>query len=346
MVNFGNNMKAKSQKLINFGLQGGGAHGAFTWGVLDRFLEEDSLTISGVSGTSAGAMNAAVMASGYAVSGKSGARDALDKYWQKIAEAARFSPFQRSFFDRLLGQWTLDFSTTYALADLMGRVMSPYDIPTSTFNPMQEILDDIINFNAIASGPIKLFITATNVATGRGRVFSSSEITSDVLLASACLPTVFRAIEIEGDYYWDGGYSGNPTLLPLIEHCDAGDTIIVQINPYERRELPTKARDIISRVNEISFNAVLIKELKYLALLQQVSQKGSEQEFWKNQRIHLLKSDLMLDLGVSSKMNAEWDFLIMLRDEGRSVAEDFLRNHSSDIGEISTYDIEKHLKEN
>ena len=334
------------EKLINLGLQGGGAHGAFTWGVLDRLLEEESLKISGISGTSAGAMNAVVMASGYAKSGKYGAREALDIYWTKISEAAKFSPFQRSFFDRLLGQWTLDYSVAYAFADMMGRVMSPYDIPTSRFNPMQELLNEVIDFDVLENGPIKLFITATNVATGRGRVFRSSKITSDVLLASACLPTIFRAVEIEGDYYWDGGYSGNPTLLPLIEECDADDTIIVQVNPYERRELPTSARDIISRVNEISFNAVLIKELKYLALLKKASVNESQQDFWKTQRMHLLKSDIMLDLGVSSKMNAEWDFLIMLREEGRKVAEKFLKEHLSDIGKKSTYDIEKHLMEN
>ena len=330
-------------KFINLGLQGGGAHGAFTWGVLDRLLQEDGLTIRGISGTSAGAMNAAVLASGYANSGKSGARDALDSYWRKISEAAKFSPFQRSFFDRFLGKWTLDYSAAYAFADVMGRVMSPYDLPTSSFNPMQSILDEIIDFKALVNGPIKLFITSTNVATGRGRIFLSSEITSEVLLASACLPTIFSAVEIDGDYYWDGGYSGNPTLLPLIEACDAEDTLIVQINPYVRRDLPTNARDIISRVNEISFNAVLVKELKYLALLRRVSGENAQYNFWKKQRIHLLKSEFMLELGVSSKMNAEWDFLIMLRDEGRKVADNFLCRHSKDIGKISTYDIEQHL---
>jgi NTE family protein len=220
--------------LIDLALQGGGSHGAFTWGVLDRLLEEPWLHIAAISGTSAGAMNAAILADGWIEGGAQGARSALEKYWRQVSRAAAFSPLQRSPLDRLMGRWSLDTSPGYVFMDLMTRVLSPYDLNPFGLNPLRTILAENIDFERLPRSPILLFITATNVHTGRGRIFRNGEITADVLLASACLPTMFRAVEIDGEAYWDGGYAGNPTITPLVRESDAHDTILVQINPRER----------------------------------------------------------------------------------------------------------------
>ena len=224
--------------LVDFALQGGGAHGAFTWGVLDRLLEEPWLRIDGISGTSAGAMNAAVLVHGYADNGVDGARAALENFWRRVARAALLSPLRRTPLDVLLGRWTLDHSPVFVAMDLMARLFSPYDLSPGGANPLRDILAEIVDFNRLAQASIKLFVTATNVRTGRGRVFRNDEITPDVLLASACLPTLFQAIEIDGESYWDGGYSGNPTITPLVRECRSQDTILVQINPVERPGSP------------------------------------------------------------------------------------------------------------
>jgi NTE family protein len=238
--------------LADLALQGGGSHGAFAWGVLDRLLEEPWLRFDGVSGTSAGAMNAAVLVSGYAEGGAAGARAALESFWRAVSNAAQFSPFRRGPLDILLGRWTLDYSPLYVGMDLLARLVSPYDINPGGANPLSRILADHVDFDRLAQAPIKLFITATNVRTGKGRVFRNGEITPDVLLASACLPTMFQAVEIDGEAYWDGGYSGNPTITPLVRECQSRDTILVQINPVERQGAPRSARDILNRLNELS----------------------------------------------------------------------------------------------
>lgn len=326
---------------IDLALQGGGAHGAYTWGVLDRLLEEPKLVIEGISGTSAGSMNAAVLASGYASNGREGARIALHAFWKSVSDAAKFSPFQRSLFDILAGRWTLDNSPLFVAFDLASRFFSPYDLNPAALNPLRAILLESIDFDHLVRSPIKLFITATNVKTGRGRVFRNNEITPDVLLASACLPTMFQAIEIDGDPYWDGGYSGNPTITPLIQECDSSDTLLVQINPIEREGIPQSARDIINRLNEVAFNSVLMKELRMIAVLRQVvdSVKG-EGARWAKMRIHRIASSYMKELGYSSKLNAEWPFLCMLRDEGRQTADTFLNEHGKDLNHRSSFNLD------
>lgn len=330
---------------VDLALQGGGSHGAFTWGVLDRILEEESITIRGTSGTSAGAMNSAVMASGYAAGGRQGAKDALRAFWKAISEAAVYSPFKRTLLDRAKGKWTLENSPFFHLAELAGRILSPYDIPGSPSNPLKPVLEKFVDFSAISDGPIKVFITATNVRTGRGRVFHGTGLSVDVLLASACLPTLFKSVVIDGEAYWDGGYSGNPTLTPLIRECDSDDTILVQINPIHRPEVPTSAYDIQSRLNEISFNAVLQQELRMMSLLRRATTTDdSEGGLWGRQRLHRIGSDLMLTLGYSSKLNAEWDFLQMLFEEGRKCGDEFIKNHGKDIGVRSTLDLDSFLE--
>jgi NTE family protein len=327
--------------LVDLALQGGGSHGAFTWGVLDRLLEEPWMEVEAISGTSAGAMNAAVFAHGMAAGGREAARAALEDFWKRVSRAAAFSPFQRGPLDVLTGNWTLDHSPAFIAMDLMARLVSPYALGGVGGNPLRDILRDTIDFERLATGPTKLFITATNVRTGRGRVFRKHELTPDVLLASACLPTMFQAVEIDGEPYWDGGYSGNPTITPLVRECASHDTFLVQINPVERPTAPRTARAIASRLNEISFNAVLLKELRMIAVLRQVvDASGGEGQLWAGMRMHLIHSDMMVNLGDSSKLNAEWAFLTMLRDEGRRAAEEFGREHGASIGRRSTFDLD------
>jgi NTE family protein len=331
---------------IDLALQGGGSHGAFTWGILDRLLEEPWLKVEAISGTSAGAMNAAVMVSGYMQGGAQGARKALDAYWELVAESSRFSPIQRSALDRMMNRWSLDTSPGYLMMDLMSRIVSPYDLNPFGHNPISSILEKSIDFAHLGEASIKLFITATNVHTGRGRIFRNAEITPDVLLASACLPTMFQAIEIDGEPYWDGGYAGNPTISPLVRESEALDVILVQINPRERRETPRTASEILNRVNEISFNAPLMKELRMIALLRQAADPGTgEGRRWAEMRTHRILTDKLADFGASSKLNAEAPFLHMLKAEGRIAAQQFLTAHGEDLGKRSTADLDILLAE-
>jgi NTE family protein len=331
--------------LVDLALQGGGSHGAFTWGVLDRLLQEQWLKIDGISGTSAGAMNAAILVHGHQKGGAEGARQALAEFWRKIAEVSRFSPFQRGPLDVLLGRWTLDSSPMYVAMDLMSRLVSPYDVNPYGSNPLRDILAELIDFDLLAQSPIHLFVTATNVRTGRGKVFKNAAVTPDVLLASACLPTLFQAIEIDGEAYWDGGYSGNPTLSSLVQECESEDTILIPINPLERPGVPRSASEILNRLNEVSFNSAALKELKMMALLRKVADPGDgEGQRWARMRLHMVRNDIMSELGASSKLNAEWAFFEYLHGEGVKAAESFLDAHAHDLGRRSTLNLDALLE--
>ena len=337
---------AREPVLVDLALQGGGSHGAFTWGVLDRLMDEPWLRMEAISGTSAGAMNAVVLADGWAQGGPKGAQVALEAYWRRVSRAAALSPIQRSPLDRLMGRWTLDTSPAYVAMDMMARVLSPYDLNPLGLNPLRTVLDESIDFSRLARTPIKLFVTATNVRTGRGRIFRNAEISADVLLASACLPTMFQAVDIDGEPYWDGGYSGNPTLTPLVRESDAHDTILVQINPRERPNPPRTANEILNRLNEISFNSPLMKELRMIALLRQVADPGhGEGARWAEMRTHRIMSDALAEFGSSSKLNAEWEFVSLLKEEGRKSADAFLSEHGHEVGRQSTTDMDVLLAE-
>jgi len=331
---------------VDLALQGGGAHGAYTWGVLDRLLEEPWLQIEGISGTSAGAMNAAVLVAGHAAGGAQGAREALENFWRRVAHAGSLSPMRRGPIDVLLGRWTLDSNPIYMAFDLASRVFSPYDVNPAGVNPLHQVLARSVDFDRLATAPIKLFVTATNVRTGRLRVFRNRDVTPDALLASACLPFMFQAVEIEGEAYWDGGYAGNPPITPLVRECDSKDTILVPINPVERPGIPRTAREIINRVNEVSFNSSLLKELRMIAVLRQVVNAGDhEGSRWAEMRMHMIATETMGRLGVSSKLNAEWEFFSFLREVGRREADRFLADHADDIGRRATLDLAKLLED-
>ena len=338
-----------SPLLIDLALQGGGSHGAFTWGVLDRLIEEPSLRIDAISGTSAGAMNAAVLVSGWTHGGVEGAKAELEAFWKAVSDATRFSPLQRGPMAVLTGRWTLEDSPTYKAFETMSRVFSPYELNPLNLNPLRRILDRTVDFKSLAGAPIRLFITATNVRTGVGRVFRNAEITPDALLASACLPTMFQAVEIDGEAYWDGGFIGNPTIAPLVHESDSDDTILVQINPVVRDEVPRSASGILNRLNEVAFNSPLVKELRMIALLKKVvdpdRRRGmSESARWARMRIHRISSDRVTEVDSTSKMISDWRFLTALRDEGRRAAGQFLDRHRANLGRHSTLDLDAMLE--
>jgi len=329
-------------KIVDLALQGGGAHGALTWGVLDRLLEDSRIRISSVSGTSAGAMNAVVMADGLDRDGREGAREALEAFWKQVSDAAQFSPIQRSLWDRMTSNYSLDNSPGYLFFEHLTRQFSPYELNPLNINPLRDLVAEAVDFSRVNHcADMKVFVTATNVRTGRGRTFTQPEISVESVMASACLPFAFQAVEIDGEAYWDGGYIGNPALYPLVEDEATRDLIVVQINPLLREALPRTGREIINRINEITFNASLIKELRSIALLHQlIEAEKLESERYRDIYVHLIHAhEELKDLSASSKMNAEWEYLLHLKARGRAWADRFLAHHFDDLGVRSTFDL-------
>ena len=339
-------MTRRPRKPITLALQGGGMHGAFTWGVLDRLLEEDRrLEIEGLSATSAGAMNAAVLAHGLLKGGFEGAREALHDFWRAIAHSVEsYHPFHQMPWLKGGHSFGLDHSPMHLMADVVLRIFSPYQFNPYNRNPLREILEQHVDFDALRRDcPIHLYLCATNVETGKIRLFSNQDICVEAVLASACLPTLFHAVEIDGEHYWDGGYVGNPAIFPLIYGCKTRDVVIVHINPIVRRGVPTTAADILNRVNEVSFNSSLIREMRAIAFVTSLIQQGRvDRSEMKEMCIHSIRSDqTMAALGVSTKYNADWSFLCSLRDQGRAEAESWLKENYQHIGRRSSIDIDK-----
>jgi NTE family protein len=332
----------RNTKPINLALQGGGAHGAYTWGVLDTLLCEERLTLDGISGTSAGAMNAVVMADGYHHNGREGARIALRNFWTEVSQQAIYSPFKRSPLDILFGSWNLDTSPTFVAFDMLSRVASPYNLNPANINPLRDLLTKTINFERVRRcDAFNIFITATNVHTGRAKVFKREELGVEQVLASTCLPQMFQAVEIDGVPYWDGGFMGNPSLWPFFSECQSNDILIVQINPIERHETPKSASEINNRMNEITFNASLQRELRAIDFVARLIEDGRlENGSYERLLIHrIYDEDAFADLNASSKMNAEFNFLEHLFGLGQRSAETWLAKHFDDIGERSTVDV-------
>ena len=335
-------MRAHHEKRINLALQGGGAHGAFTWGVLDRLFEDDRLWIEAISGTSAGAMNAVVAAQGMYDGQAPGARAALRDFWFSVSEAGKNSPIQRSPFDMLLGNWSLDMSPSFLFFDMLQRIASPYDVNPFDLNPLRDLVDGFVDFDKVRRcEDLGVFIAATNVESGLARVFHRDEISLDVTMASACLPFLFKAVEIDGQHYWDGGYMGNPPLFPFFEGSEADDIAIIQINPVHREGVPKSAREILDRVNEITFNSALTHELRAIEHITQLIRAGElDGSKHRIMRFHMIEARKKLrPLGASSKLNAEWAFLCHLFEIGRDAADAWLAKHYDAIGQRSTIDI-------
>ncbi|MGA2291415.1 MAG: patatin-like phospholipase family protein [Bradyrhizobium sp.] len=332
-------------RTINLALQGGGAHGAFTWGVLDRLLDEKDLAFEGLSATSAGAMNAAAFAYGLAVGGREGARKALTGYWKGVSDAAKLGPLQPNFIDRMLGDHKLAWSPVFSLIGFVTRVLSPYEFNPADYNPLRDVVEQSIDFEVLKRPdcPVKLFLSGTNVRTGKVKIFAGKEISVSAVMASACLPTMFHAVEIDGEAYWDGGYMGNPALFPLIYNCKSTDILIVHINPLFRKELPRAAVDILNRINEISFNSSLMREMRAVSFVSRlVKQNRIVGEELPHVRIHSIADDeFMGALSSTSKYNADWEFLTYLRDQGRKCAGDWLAKHFVKLGVESSVDIDE-----
>jgi NTE family protein len=331
--------KVKTEPL-NLALQGGGAHGAFTWGVLDRLLEDDRIGFDGISATSAGAMNATVLASGMAAGGREGAKKALTEFWHRISHAALKSPLQPTLLDRLLGDHSKAQSRGLVFSELLTRLFLPHEFNPLNENPLRQVLLGSVDFDALnpTTCPIKLYLAATNVRTGKIRVFDNSEIGVDAVLASACLPFLFQAVDIDGEAYWDGGYAGNPPIY----NCSSSDVLIVQLRPMRREELPQSATEILNRVNEISFNSSLLREMRAIRFVTRLIDDGTVVNgSLRRMRIHCVAADdVISQLSVASKLETDWDFLTSLRDTGRERAEHWLDAHFDCLGVQSTVDLE------
>ena len=322
------NKNAPAVKTINLALQGGGSHGAFTWGVLDRLLDEKRIEIEGITATSAGAMNAAVYAYGQAIGGREGARAKLAEFWKRTSDAAAKGPLQPSWWDKMTHNWSLENSPAFLMMDIVSRLMSPYEFNPTNQNPLREVLTATVDFDVLrkTTQPLKLYLSATNVRTGKVKVFDKHEVSVEAVLASACLPFMFHAVEIDGEHYWDGGYMGNPALFPLIYHCDSSDVAIVHINPLERPDLPKTARDILNRINEISFNSSLMREMRAISFVTSLIESGKlDGAGMKRLYVHSISGEAeLLKVGATSKLNADWDFLTHLFQAGRSYADKWI----------------------
>jgi NTE family protein len=334
------------RKRINLALQGGGAHGAFTWGVLDHLLQDGRFVISGISGTSAGAMNAVMLADGLARGGPEEARKRLADFWQAASLDGNLPGVQRTVIDRLFSFLPYETSPAQLWFNALSRFLSPYDLNPLNINPLKQLIERFVDFDAIrACQSPKLFISATNVHTGHLRMFPPEKITADVVMASACLPFLFRAVELDGVPYWDGGYMGNPAIFPLFGIKETEDVLIVQINPIERRMTPTSSQEIMNRINEITFNSSLIGELRAIEFVSRLIDEGrlphgTGAGQYRRIKLHRISlDDAFRKLSADSKLNSDYDFFVMLRNGGRRAARNFLDAHFDDIGVKSTVDL-------
>jgi len=327
-------------KHISLALQGGGSHGAFTWGVMHRLISEPRLYIDGLSGTSAGAMNAVVFADGFVRGSRQGAIDALAAFWGRIADL--------NWMPRLMGhgltgnRWQVDNDPAFMMVDLMTRLFSPSQLNPLNMNPLRRVLAELVDFDGLRRrSDVKLFVTASNVRTCKSRLFRTAELTPEVLLASACLPLLFKAIEIDGEHYWDGGYLGNPAIHPLINECASSDVVIIQINPLQRPDVPVTMRDILNRINEMTFNASLVREMFGIATVSSLIENGAlEDDRYTTVRFHQISAEATLaGFGALSKLNAERGFLQHLHDLGYETADRWIAENFDKIGWESSMDV-------
>lgn len=346
-------MPSKKQieaKTINVALQGGGAHGALAWGILDALLEDGRIKIEGFSASSAGTMNALAVAQGLHENGRDGARAKLEEFWWEISKAGViFSPVHGNPLERFFGLGSGENPFAYFMFDTMTRMFSPYQFNPLDINPLKAVIEKTIDFDKIhACDKMKIFVTATNVRSGKVHVFKREEMSIDVALASACLPFLFKAVEIEGEYYWDGGYTGNPALFPLFYNTESRDIMIIHLNPLYREEIPTTAPAIMNRINEISFNDSLLKELRAVDFVKRLIEKDMIKDeykhLYKDVLIHSIRADdMMKEFSLTSKFETNWDFLTMLRDAGRDGMKSWLEDHYDSIGNFPSVDVKEEL---
>jgi NTE family protein len=341
--------------IINLALQGGGSHGAFTWGVLDALLEDGRVALEGISGTSAGAMNAVALAHGFAqahdkrrADPREEARAALASFWEGIVQMGALSEAQRAPFEVLFGQMggASSASATWsnAMTSFWTSAMSPYQSNPFDINPLRGFLERQIDFEGLARLPLpKVFVVATRVSTGKAEVFSGRRLTADAVMASACLPMLFKAVEIEGDHFWDGGYSGNPAIHPLIYNCASRDIVLVQINPIKRDALPTNSAQIMNRINEVTFNAGLIAEMRAIDFVKRLLAAGKlDPTHYKDVLLHRIDGGEALEaFSADTKSSTSASLIHSLRDLGRAHARAWLDRHFASLGVTCTVNIER-----
>lgn len=345
-------MSSSRVKKVNLALQGGGSHGAFAWGVLDKLIEDGRLEVEGLSATSAGAMNASVFAYGMMQGGPDGARQALYDFWLKVSSAGSlYAPLNQQSDDVSWIKDVINLNPAVMLYDSWVKTLSPYEFNPTNINPLRDILSDMVDFKKLVECECtKLFISTTNVRTGKVRIFRNQEITLDVVMASATLPDLFQAVEIDGMPYWDGGYTGNPALFPLFNHTESNDIIILHVNPLNSDKTPKTAGEIHDRLNEITFNTSLLKELRAIAFVNKLHEQGWLKEEFKSKLKHVLVHSIRADgvlshLSAESKFNSDWTFINKLKDLGREAATLWLDQNFKHIGKRATVDLHKEFLE-
>ena len=336
----GVNPQVPCRKKVNLALQGVGSHGAFTWGVLDRLLEDERLRFDGISATSAGAVNAVVLASGLAAGGREGAKSALRNYWRRLSEMTSTGIFQPSLLDQMSGNFGLDLSPGFMFVDALSHFFSPYELNPIKYNPFKELLDEVVDFELLRQQKLtRLFLCATNVRSGKVKIFTSDELRSEHVVASSCQPIMMHAVEIDGEYYWDGGFMGNPAIFPVIYACEARDILLVHLTPTERPGIPMTGSAIYSRMQEVAFNSSLMREMRAVAFVTDLIDSGKMSD-GKRMLIHAIDGeDVIGTLSNSSKLNGNWGFLTYLHKTGRERADQWLQANFDRIGVETTVDM-------
>jgi NTE family protein len=350
-----NHQTSPNSPIVNLALQGGGSHGAFTWGVLDALLEDGRIELEGISGTSAGAMNAVALAHGFAQASAKNkgdpreiAREALAEFWNGIVHMGVLSEAHRAPFDMLFGQGSADNSPSAVLTNAMtsfwSSTVSPYQSNPFDINPLRQFLEQQIDFEAVSRlQSLKVFVVATRVSTGKAEVFTGKRLTADAVMASACLPQAFRAVEIEGDHFWDGGYSGNPAMHPLLYNCHSRDILLVQITPIKRDKLPTTPAQIADRINEVTFNAGLISEMRAIDFVKRLLAEGKlDPAHYKDVLMHRIDGGEALEaFAAFSKISTNAGLILSLRDLGQANARAWLSQHFNSLGVECTVNIKQ-----
>jgi len=333
-------------KRVNLALQGGGAHGAFTWGVLEHLLLDERLEVEGISGTSAGAVNAVMLADGLTRGGREEAIKRLGDFWRAASSSGNLPALQRAVMERLLSFTPLEGTPVQAWLDALSRYFSPYDVNPLNINPLKDLFERFVDFEALRKNSnLQMFISATNVQTGRVRIFPRQKITADAVMASACLPLLFRAVVIDGVPYWDGGYLGNPVIFPFFGTTTTEDVLVVQINPLERQATPTSSSEIMNRINEITFNSSLLGEYRAIDFVARLIDqgrlpRGTGPGQYRRINVHRIVLDRFgTHFDAFSKLSTDYDFFEMLHLSGKRAARRFLDDHFEDIGVKSTVDL-------
>ncbi len=333
-----------NKKRLTIAMQGGGAHGAYTWGVLDRLLEEKDIVVEGVSGTSAGGMNAVATAQGIMHGGNEGARELLNRFWTVMSDKGKTSIFKPGVLDVMANKFTLQHSPGFLMFDFMSKIMSPYQMNPHNVDPLKDVINELFDLEKLNDfDAVKIFLAATHVYTGKLKVFSNvtKDLCTEALQATACLPTIHAAVMVKGEYYWDGGFIGNPVIYPLIYDCETSDMMLIKLNPTHRNRLPVTASEIGDRLNEITNNTSIMREMRSMHFITKLIDDGIVPPgALKRMHVHMLEDEkTFMDLGWSSKLNTDMDFFVHLRDAGRKTADKWLEKNYDNIGKKTTADV-------